>query len=121
MLTGGDQVELLLQGGGEVVFDVAAEELLEEGGDQPALVLRHEALLLHPHIFAVAQHAEDRGVGRGPADAELLHPFHQRGLGEARRRLGEMLVGARGVDLGGGALGHGGQPAGVVALVAVGA
>ncbi len=39
-LAGGDEVELLLKIGGEVVFDIAAEEALEEGGDQAALVLR---------------------------------------------------------------------------------
>jgi hypothetical protein len=33
-------VQPLLQRRGEVVLDVAGEELLEEGGDQPALVLR---------------------------------------------------------------------------------
>jgi hypothetical protein len=30
---------------------------------------------------------DDRGVRGGPADAELLEPLHQGGLGEARRRL----------------------------------
>ena len=38
-LSGGDQVELLLEVGGEVVFDVAAEEVLEERGDEAPLVL----------------------------------------------------------------------------------
>ena len=52
---------------------------------------RDEPLLLDPHIVAVAQHREGRGVGRGTADAELLHPLDQRRLGVARRRLGEML------------------------------
>ena len=88
----GDLVELLLEVGGEVVFDVAREEALQERGDQPALVLGDEPLLLEPHIVAVAQHGEGRGVGRGPADAELLHALDQRRLGVARRRLGEMLA-----------------------------
>ena len=68
-----DLVELLLEVGGEVVFDIALEEALEEGGDQPALVLGDELLLLEPDIAAVAEHGERRGVGGGPADAELLH------------------------------------------------
>ncbi len=76
-LAGGDEVELLLEVGGEVVFDVAAEEAFEEGGDQPALVLGHEPLLVDPDIFAVAQHVEGRGIGGRPADAELLHLLDQ--------------------------------------------
>ena len=39
------------------------------------------------------QHREGGGVGGGPADAELLHALHQRRLGIARRRLGEVLGG----------------------------
>ena len=39
------------------------------------------------------QHLQDRRIGRRPADAELFHALDQRGLGIARRRLGEMLVG----------------------------
>ena len=50
-----------------------------------------EPLLVEPHIVAVAQRGERRGVGGGAADAELLHALDQRRLGEARRRLGEML------------------------------
>ena len=89
----GDAVELLLEVGGEVVFDVAAEEALQEGDDQAPLVLGDEPLLLDADVFALPQHGEDRGVGRGPADAELLHALDQARLGVARRRLGEMLVG----------------------------
>ena len=68
-----DLVELLLEVGGEVVFDVALEEALEEGGHQPSLVLRDELLLLEPDIAAVAEHRERRGIGGGAADAEFLH------------------------------------------------
>ena len=117
---GRDQVELLLQGGGEVVLHITAEELLEEGGDQPALVLGHEPVLVHLHIVAVAQHGQHRGVGRGPADAELLHLLDQAGFRIAGRRLGEVLGGAGGGDLGARPLGHLGQAAGflVVGVVA---
>jgi hypothetical protein len=87
-----DAVELFLEIGGEVVFDIAREEAFEESRHEPALVLGHEALLLDANVFAVAQHGQRRGVGGGAADAQLLHALHQRRLGEARRRLGEMLV-----------------------------
>ncbi len=95
------QVQLLFQRGGEVVLHVAAEELLEERGDQAALVLGNEALLVHADIFAVAQHGQHRGVGRRPADAQLFHLLDQAGFRIARGRLGEVLVGAGVQHLGG--------------------
>ena len=89
----GDVVEPLLQPGGELGVDVALEEAGQEGGDQPAAILGDEAPVLQPHVVAVAQHGENRGVGGGAADADLLHLLDQARLGEARRRLGEMLLG----------------------------
>ncbi len=86
-----DLVELVLEIGGEVVFDIAAEEVGEECRDEPALVLRDQAVLVLPHIVAVLDRGDDRGIGGGPADAELLHPLHERRLGIARRCLREML------------------------------
>ena len=74
-VAGRHQVQLLFEIGGEVVLDVAGEELLEEGGDQPALVLGHETVALHAHILAVTQHGQDRGVGRGrpmPSSSSLF-------------------------------------------------
>ena len=90
-LAGRDLVELLLEIGGEVIFHIAAEEAFEEGGDDAALVLGDEALLVEPHIAAVAQRLEDRDIGRGPADAEFFQLLDERGFRIARRRLGEML------------------------------
>ena len=90
----GDVVELLLERGGEAGVDVALEEAGQEGGDQPAAVLGDEALVLHADVVAVAQHGQDAGVGAGAADAELLHLLDQAGFRVARRRLGEVLVGA---------------------------
>ena len=81
--------------GGEVVFDVALEEAFQEADDDAALVFGDQPLLVDAHIAAVLQHLQDRGVGRGPADAELFHALDQRRFGKARRRLGEVL---RGVD-----------------------
>ena len=92
----GDAVELLLETGGEIVFDVAGEEAFQERGQHAALVLGDKPLLVDAHIAAVLEHLQDRGIGRRPADAELLHALDQRGFRIARRRLGEMLGG---VDL----------------------
>jgi len=91
-LAGRNQIELFLEIGGEIVFDVATEEILEERRDQPALVLGIEPLLVEPDIFPVAQNVERGGIGRGPADAELLHLLDQARFGIAGRRLGEMLL-----------------------------
>src|SRR5579884_16706 len=88
----GDLVELVFQIGREIVFDVAVEEAGQKGGDQPAAVLGNEATLLKPHILPVLQHLQDRGVSRGPADAQFLEPFDKARLGIARRRLGEVLA-----------------------------
>ena len=90
---GGDVVEAALQRGRERGLHVPVEEGDQKGADQPAAILGHEALALEAHIVAVLQHRDDAGVGRGPADAELLELAHQARLGKARRRLGEMLLG----------------------------
>ncbi len=116
-VAGRDLVELLFQGGGEIVLHVAAEELLEEGGDQAALVVRDEPVLVHVDVGAVAQHGQDRGVGGGAADAELLHLLDQAGFRIARRRLGEVLVGLGLQHLGRGAFRDGRQAAGVVGVI----
>ena len=92
-MAGRDLVQLLLEIGGEIIFHITPEEAFEEGGDQPPLVLGHEAVAVHAHIFAIAQHLQDRGIGGRPADAELFHLLHERRFGVARRRLGEMLLG----------------------------
>src|SRR6185436_12612123 len=72
--------------------DVTAEEVLEERGDEAALVLGMEPLLVEPDIFAVAQDIERRGIGRRTPDAELLHLLDEACFGVARGRLGEMLL-----------------------------
>src|SRR5579872_6464434 len=87
----GDVIELVLEIGGEIVLDIALEEIVEEGSNEAAAILGHEAFLIELHIVSILEHLEDRGIGRRPADAELLEPLHQTCFGEARRRLGEML------------------------------
>ncbi len=86
-----DAVELFFQRRREVVLDIARKEILEERDHDAALVLAMQPLLFQLDVAAVLQHLQDRGVGRGTADAELFHPLDQRGFREARRRFGEML------------------------------
>ena len=58
----GDQVELLLEVGGEIVFHVAGEEVLEERGDEAPFVLGVKLLLVEPDIFA-SRRMSSRGIG----------------------------------------------------------
>ena len=115
----GDEVELLLEVGGEVVLDVALEEALQERRDEPALVLGDQPLLVDADVVALLQHGERGGVGGGPADAQLLHALDQRRLGEARRRLGEVLLGLDAAVRQRVALGQRRQAAAVVVLGAL--
>ena len=68
------------------------EMLSEKTADNAADVRGGEAPVVDVDVFAVAQRGDDRGVGRGPADAVLFEGLDQRSLGIARRRLGEMLL-----------------------------
>ena len=105
----GDGVEFVFQFGGEVVVDVAQEVLSQEAADDAADVGGPEAALVHLHVFAALQGGDDAGVGGGAADAVFLQGAHQRGLGVARRRLGEVLFGADFLELDDVAFFHGGQ------------
>ena len=94
LLAARHRVELVFQAGGEVVVDVLGEIVGQELVDHAADVGREEALLVQLDVLAVLQRRDDGGVGRGPADAVFLQRLDQAGLGVARRRLGEVLLGA---------------------------
>ena len=78
-----------------------------------------QPLLLELDVAAVLQHLQDRGIGRGPADAELFHALDQRGFREARRRFGEMLGDGEVLPLQRLALAHGGQAARILVVAVV--
>ncbi len=107
----GDAVELIFQRRGEIIFDITREEVLQERDHDAALVFGMQPLLVEPDIAAVFEHLQDRGVGRGPADAEFFHALDQRGLGEPRRRFGEVLGDREILALERVALAHRGQAA----------
>ena len=90
-LAPGDLVELLLHPGREREVDVVAEVLDEEVRHDLADQLGMEAPLLDPDVAPVEDRRDRRGVGRRPADPVLLERLDQRRLGEARRRLREVL------------------------------
>ena len=72
----------------------------------PADRLRVEPALLDPDVAAVDDRRDRRRVGRRPADPVLLERLDQRRLGEARRRLGEVLGRRDVADVGPVALGQ---------------
>ena len=84
-------VERVFHARRELVVDVLREELRQEAVDDAADVGRDESPVLHLDVLAIAQRRDDRGVGRRPADAELLERFDERRFGVARRRLREVL------------------------------
>ena len=89
-----DVVQLVLKARGEVIGHIALEETLQEGRHQPPAFLGEEAVLLHPHIVAVLEHLQRGGIGRRTPDPQLLQTLDQARFRIARRRLGEMLLGA---------------------------
>jgi hypothetical protein len=112
----GDEVELLLQVRREVVLHVALEKALQKRRDEAALVLGDQTLLVDLDVVALLQHGERGGIGRRTADAQLLHALDQRCLGEARRWLGEVLLGLDAPVLQSVALGKRRQAAAVILL-----
>ncbi len=71
----------------------------QEAVDDAADIGRDEPLGVHLHVLAVLQRRDDACVGRRPADAVLFERLDEACLGEARRRLGEMLLGAQHVEV----------------------
>ena len=71
---------------------IRGKVLHEEIRHQDAEVRGDELSLFQLDVFPVLDRAEDRGVGAGPADAVFLQFADERGLGEAGRRLGELLL-----------------------------
>ena len=101
-----DLVELLLHPGGEGEVHVVAEMLDQQVGHDPGDRLRVQTTLLDPDVAAIDDRRDRRRVGRRPADAVLLERLDQRRLGEARRRLGEVLGRRDLADIGAVALGE---------------
>ena len=91
-----DLVEFLFHAGGELVVEDVLEIFDEQFGDDEADFGGEEfsaasgGLL---HVAAIDDGADDGGVGGGTADAALFQFLDQRSFVEARRRLGEMLLG----------------------------
>src|SRR5438093_444707 len=87
LVAGRDAVEVVLHARREPVVDEPAEVLLEQVDDGEGEERRHERSALLEDIAAVEDRADDRGVRRRAADAELLERAHERRFGVARRRV----------------------------------
>src|SRR5207244_6526173 len=73
----GDVVELVFEVGGKVVLDIALEKARQKCGNQAPSILGNKPPLFEPDIIAILQDLKDRGIGRGPADAELFEFFDE--------------------------------------------
>src|SRR3569833_2074046 len=113
------RVELVFQLGREVVINVLREIIGEEFIHHPSDIGGDETALVHRDIFARLQGRDDGGVGGRPAAAVFFQRFRQTGFRIARRRVGEVLLGADLGELDLIALGKWGQSAIVVIALAV--
>ena len=94
-----DQIQLLLHMGGELHVDDVLEPVHHQARHHLAERRGPEAFFLFHHVVAVLDGRDDAGIGGGPAHALFLHGPHQRGLGIAGGRRGEMLLRANGLEL----------------------
>ena len=90
-LAAGDLVERLLHPGGELVVDQVGEVPLQQVDDGEGEERGHQRGALLEHVAAVQDRADDRGVGRRPADLPVFQLLDQRRLGVAGRRPGRVL------------------------------
>ena len=67
--------------------------LLEQSRDREGEERRDEGGAALEDVAAVEDRADDRRVGRRPADAALLERLHEAGLGVARGRRGRVALG----------------------------
>ena len=86
-----DLVELLFHARRERDVHVVAEMLDQEVRHDPGDELGMKPALLDPDVAPIGDRGDRGGVRRWPTDPVLLERLDQGRLGEARRRLGEML------------------------------
>ncbi len=81
LLAAGDVVEVVLHGRGEAVVDQPGEVLLQQSDHREGDPGRDEGAALLPHVPAVLDGRDDRGVRRRAAHPLLLERLDQAGLG----------------------------------------
>src|SRR6202140_1206508 len=91
-------VELFFQPRGVLEIENIFEILDQQIGDDQADLRGSELASNLLRVLPLLDRAQNRRIGRRPADAALLKLFDQRSFIEAWRRLGERLLGARGLQ-----------------------
>ena len=90
-----DLVEIVFEGGREVVVDKAFEVRLEQSHHRERDPGRHEGRPLLVHVPAVLDGADDRRVRRRTPDPQLFQCLHQRGFGVSGGWVGGVPVGTQ--------------------------
>ena len=93
-----DFVELLFHPRGVLHLEDIVETLQQQAGDDDAQLRGGEPSAFLADVLALQNSGEDGGVGGGPADAVGFQALDERGLVVARRRLGEVLLGPKGLE-----------------------
>ena len=91
--TGGNLVQLVFHGRGEVIVHQLGEVLLQQSHDGKGNPRGHQRIAARDHIAAVLDGLDNGCVGGRAADAQVLHFLNQAGLGIARRRVGGVALG----------------------------
>ncbi len=91
----GDVVEFVLHRGGEVEVHQPREMLLEQPDHGERQERRDQRLVALAHVPAVLDRLHDRGVRRGPPDAQFFQGLDQRSFGVPGRRLGRVAEASR--------------------------
>ena len=92
LAAGGDGVQLILHGGGEVIVHQLGEVVLQQAHHREGNPGGHQRVATGEHVAAVLDGLDDGRIRRRAADAQVFHLLDQAGLGIARRRIGGVAV-----------------------------
>ena len=85
---GGNGVQLIFHGRGEVIIHQLGEVFLQEAHHGEGHPRGYQGVTARDHVAAVLDRLDNGGIRRRAPDAQVLHLFHQAGFGIARRRVG---------------------------------
>ena len=85
---GGNRVQLIFHGRGEVIIHQLGEVFLQEAHHGEGYPRGNQGVAARDHVAAVLDGLDDGGIRRRAPDAQVFHLFHQAGFGIARRRVG---------------------------------
>ena len=91
--TGGNLIQLVFHGRGEVIVHQLGEVLLQQSHDGKGNPRWHQRIAARDHIAAVLDGLDNGRIRGRAADTQVLHFLDQAGLGIARRRVGGVALG----------------------------